>query len=164
MKPGKISGDFLRAARNLCPKAGGGVTSITIRSAGREPVTLTAETREKLNRRLREQDGPAASGDQQGKETPMAKAKKAGAKRAPETIEPTDVRELFRLQRVADQRQSEYEAARKETKDLREEAESAASEVFSFLRELAGGQKRLPLGDAEDVKPTPAVHSQEGRA
>ena len=89
----------------------------------------------------------------------MAKAKKAGGgdrKRPPETIEPTDVRELFRLQRQADVRQSDYEAAKKETKDLREEAEGAANEVFSFLRELAGGQKRLPLGDdAADVKAGP---------
>jgi len=48
---------LLRAMRDLCPKAGGGITSIRLTVPGErdEPdhvVTLTPETRKNLNARL----------------------------------------------------------------------------------------------------------------
>ena len=43
---------FLRAAKGLCPKKGDGTVAIS--TPGGKPVTLTPETREKIDRALRE--------------------------------------------------------------------------------------------------------------
>lgn len=42
----------VEAVRDLCPEPGSGIESVTISAAGHEPVTLTAETREKADRAL----------------------------------------------------------------------------------------------------------------
>lgn len=42
----------LRAMRNLCPD-GKRITGVTFSTPGRPPVTLTVETRKKINQRLK---------------------------------------------------------------------------------------------------------------
>lgn len=42
-----------KAVRDLCPKAGSGVDSVTLSIPGHDPVPLTPETRERLTEELR---------------------------------------------------------------------------------------------------------------
>jgi len=44
---------LLRLYRDLCPKNGEGISGITFESGGKK-VTLTTETRARINRRLRQ--------------------------------------------------------------------------------------------------------------